>query len=55
MIREEICDLRLLILAEQDLYNKNSEKFTDGQFDFDKRIEIEKFNSGKRGCEDSDH
>ncbi len=30
MTREEICDLRLLILAEQDLYNKNSKKFTDG-------------------------
>lgn len=30
MTREEICDLRLLILAEQHLYNKNSEKFTDG-------------------------
>ena len=24
-------------------------------FDFDKRVEIEKFNSGKRGCEDNDH
>ena len=24
-------------------------------FDFDKRAEVEKFNTGKKGCEDSDH
>jgi len=24
-------------------------------FDFDKRIEIEKFNSNEKGCDDSDH
>jgi hypothetical protein len=24
-------------------------------FDFDKRAEIEKFNSSEKGCEDSDH
>lgn len=30
MTREEIYNIRLLILAEQDFYNNNAEKVTDG-------------------------